>query len=70
MSRLIEEPKLHIHSELCSEVNEMSIRIKLALAQNQRNIADRSAPAWREVADLLDRVCLEMNQCTQPLKIR
>jgi hypothetical protein len=29
MSRIMEEPKRHIHEELCSELNEMSIRLKL-----------------------------------------
>jgi hypothetical protein len=68
MSRLTEEPKQHIHDTLVSELNEMSIRIKLARATIIANNVDRNGPTWDEVLDLIDRCRDEMNQCTKPYK--
>lgn len=70
MSRIQQEPQ-HIHGNLVEEVNEMSVRIKLANANLlQGNFIGRNAPSMSEIADLLDKVVREMNQCTKPFKVR
>jgi hypothetical protein len=69
MSRLMEEPKQHIHDALVSELNEMSIRIKLGMATIKANNVDRNGPTWEEVLYLIDRCRDEMNQCTKPYKV-
>lgn len=69
MSRIMQEPQQHIHDNLVEEVNEMSIRIKLGIADIKQSNVNRQPPTWQEVADLLDKVIREMNQCTKPLKL-
>lgn len=76
MSRIQQEPQQHIHDRLCSELNEMSIRIKLHFMipeqQRKKVFTDGRMPAeptWQEVNDLLEQCRDEMNQCTRPFKL-
>jgi hypothetical protein len=74
----MEEPKQHIHDTLCSELNEMAIRLKLHNADDT-NTVDLEAmkkarerhpkPTDSELIDLIERCRDEMNQCTKPYKI-
>ena len=78
--KLHEEIQNHIHSELCSEVNNMLIRIKLnhdpyialeSVDQQNKIIEARSRhpePQWEEMIDLLTRIRDEMNECKQPYR--
>lgn len=80
MSRIIEEPKQHIHQALMDEINEMSIRLKVHHNSGQIITEDQQAklfearkrhlkPDFGELAKLLDRCYSEMNQCTKPYKV-
>jgi hypothetical protein len=81
MSRIIEEPKQHIHDNLVGELNEMSIRIKMWQDSTIRGVDENQVAAIRrfrsmnsepkisEILDLIDRCRDEMNQCTKPYKI-
>jgi hypothetical protein len=81
MSRLMEEPKQHIHDKLVGELNEMSIRIKIwdqkkyrgnSTEQQNKILEARKRhpePTWEEVLNLIDRSRDEMNRCTKPYKI-
>jgi hypothetical protein len=79
MRKLHEEIQEHIHDEMCSEVNETIIHIKI----HHRDISDQSleqqnkiiearkkipAPQWDQIISLLERVHLEMIQCRQPFR--
>lgn len=79
MSRASHEPKRHIHDRLCSELNEMSIRLKLHKMDLSEESAEQQAkigearrrhpePTTDELIDLIDRCRTEMNQCTEPYK--
>lgn len=80
MSRLHEELKQHIHDHLVSELNDMSIRIKMWQDSTLHGVDDEQALAIRkfrsmnsepkisEILDLIDRCRDEMNQCTKPYK--
>lgn len=76
MSRIMQEPQQHIHEKLVSDLNEMSIRIKLHYMvpgeTRKKVIADGRMPAeptWHELNELLEHCRDEMNQCTQPYKM-
>lgn len=81
MSRVQQEPQQHIHGLLCEEVNQMSMRLKVWDAevldeahddQRQRILQARQHLPYassKEVFELLDRVVIEMNQCTKPFKV-
>lgn len=79
MSRLHEELQLHIHQEICNEMNEAIIAIKI----HHKDISDQSedqqekikhartripAPQWDSIISLLERAHLEMIACRQPYK--
>jgi hypothetical protein len=79
MSRLHEPLQQHIHADLCGEVNNVIIAIKL----NHVDLSEESAiqqakisearkhhpePTWQEMIDLLTRVRDEMNECKIPFK--
>lgn len=80
MSRLIEEPKRHIHDKLVGELNEMSIRLKLwddgifneddefKLSAILKARSNHPKPTTNELISLIDRCRDEMNQCTEPFK--
>jgi hypothetical protein len=82
MSRIIEPPQIHIHGELCSQLNDMIIRIKLnydpyianeSVEQQNKIIEARKrhpAPEWEEIEHLLTACRDEMNQCTKPFRFR
>lgn len=77
MSRLHEEISLGKHREIESQLNELSIRIKLwkitVLDEEQqaKMIAarDRHAePNWTEVAQMLDEAIQEMHSCREVMR--
>lgn len=77
MTRLHEPIQYHIHQELCDEMNEMSIRIKLhhLIGQNAHDFeavekakALKPKPTWAEIENLIMRSCVEMLKCTKPFK--
>jgi len=43
MSRIQQEPQRHIHDDLCGELNEMSIRIKLHKVDTSDQSAEQQA---------------------------
>jgi hypothetical protein len=72
----MEEPQQHIHDRLCSELNEMSIRIKLHYmvpAETRKKLANDgkmpAEPTWHEINELIEQCRDEMNQCTKPFKL-
>jgi hypothetical protein len=81
MSRIQQEPQQHIHDRLCSELNEMSIRIKLnseeiynEQTEGQKVFIRESRkrtpkPTDKELIELIERCRDEMNQCTKPFKL-
>lgn len=73
MSRIIQEPQQHIHDKLVSELNEMSIRIKLHFMvpeETRKKVARMPAqPTWPEINELIEQCRDEMNQCTKPFKV-
>lgn len=77
MSRLHEPLQQHIHDKLCSELNEMAIRLKLHDGDDSKTVdleALKKArerhpkPTNHELIDLIQRARDEMNQCTKPFK--
>lgn len=80
MRRLHEPLQRHIHDKLVSELNEMSIRIKLwedpEIAREDMEVQNKiiaarqhhPQPDWMEILSLIDRCRDEMNQCTEPYK--
>lgn len=80
MARLHEELQQHIHADLASECNKMSIRLKLHKPHGDMSAIEQAklgearekhpAPSWDELLDLIDRCRDEMNQCTQPYRRR
>lgn len=80
MSGLHEPIEQHIHADLCSEVNNTIIALKLNSGeildnsteeQKSKILAARGShkmPSTTELVDLLTRVRDEMNQCTKPFK--
>lgn len=69
----------HIHGDLCSEVNEMIIHLKIhefkEIGRPQEEIDKiekakkrHPKPTAEQIVDLLTRVRDEMNQCKQPFK--
>lgn len=82
MNRLQEEIKEHTHGDLCNEVNEMIIALKLNngeiydnSSEDQRLKIDKARknhkqPTAQDLIELLSRVLNEMNQCTKPYRIR
>lgn len=77
MTRLHEPIQDHIHSEMCSELNEMAIRLKLhddsashtVDLEAMRKAQERHPkPTYQELIDLIQRARDEMNQCTKPFK--
>lgn len=70
----------HIHSELCQEINDMIICIKLhhtvdvseETAAQQAKIGEARKrhpdPTWEQIVDLLTKTRDEMNECKQPFK--
>lgn len=80
MSRIMEPLQRHIHSELCSEVNELIIALKLnsgeiydnSTEEQRRKIdmarGSHKAPTTGEIIDLLTRVRDEMDKCREPFK--
>lgn len=78
----MEEPKIHIHDKMVSELNEMSIRLKLWHSNDYDNANDdqkqkilkareshKYITDFEEIISLIDRCRDEMNQCTKPYKI-
>jgi hypothetical protein len=78
--RIQQEPQRHIHDDLCGELNEMSIAIKL----HKIDLSDQSAiqqakigearkrhpePTWEDILSLIDRCRDEMDQCTEPYRL-
>lgn len=80
MSRLHEPLQHHVHDNLCSEVNNVIIGIKLhhdeqiareSMEQQDKIIEARKRhpePTWEQMIDLLTRVRDEMNNCRVPFK--
>ena len=80
MSRLHEPIQQHIHGDLCTEVNEMIIRLKIhSDSHRHEQSAEQQAKIMEarkrhpevtpnEMIDLLTRVRDEMDQCKQPFK--
>jgi hypothetical protein len=80
MSRVHEPLEQHIHGELCSEVNQMIIDLKLNSSEIFENATEeqrakiieargkRPAPSVIDVINLLTKVRDEMNECKQPFK--
>lgn len=77
MSRLHEPLQMHIHDELCSEVNDVIIRLKIhtmtGIGKEEREKIDKAKERHKEVTkdeliDLLSRVRDEMNECKKPFK--
>jgi hypothetical protein len=79
MRILHEEIQQHIHDDICSEVNQAIIAIKIhhrdlsvQSAEQQAKIIEARKripePQWSEIIDLLERVHLEMIQCRQPFR--
>jgi len=78
MTRISEPLKKHIHDDICSEVNEMIIRLKIWDTntlddadddQQKKILAARERHTYttsQDVIELLTRVRDEMNQCTKP----
>lgn len=79
MRKLHEEIQQHIHDDMCSEMNQTIIQIKI----HHRDISDQSedqqkkikeartripAPQWDQIISLLERAHLEMIQCRQPFR--
>lgn len=79
MKKLHEEIQQHIHQEMCSEMNQAIIAIKI----HHRDISDQSEdqqnkikeartripePQWDNIISLLERAHLEMISCRQPFK--
>lgn len=81
MSRIQKEPEQHIHDQLCSEVNEMVIRLKIWDAetldeadddQHQKILDARGRHPYvtsKDVIVMLEKCRDEMNRCTIPYKI-
>jgi hypothetical protein len=82
MMRLTEELQQHVHSDLCSEVNQMIIDLKLNSSEIFDNTTDeqrvkiieargkRPSPSAIDVITLLSKVRDEMNECKQPFRKR
>ena len=81
MRHLHEEIQQHVHDDLCSEVNEMIINIKIHGVDISEESAEQQAkiiearrrkphPTWGEMIDLLSRVRNEMNDCKIPFRRR
>lgn len=81
MTRLHEEIQRHIHQEICSEINNMLIQIKIhhldksdQSAEQQSKIMEARKripePQWDQVIDLLERTHLEIIQCREPYRRR
>jgi hypothetical protein len=80
MSRLHEPLQQHIHDDLCSEVNDMIIKVKLHQSVTLVGQSDEQRakilearkrhpePTWTEIIELLSRVRDEMNDCKIPFK--
>jgi len=79
MTRLHEPLQQHVHEDLCGEVNETIIALKIHSVNLENESADQQSkimaarkrhhlPTSEELIDLLTRVRDEMNQCTQPFK--
>lgn len=77
MSRLHEPLQRHIHDEICSEVNDVIIRLKIhsmiGIGKEERDKIDKAKERHKEVTkaeliDLLSRVRDEMNECKMPYK--
>lgn len=81
MSRIQREPQQHIHEALCSDLNNMVIRLKLnsdELYQKQtegqkvfirESRKSNPKPTDSELIDLLEHCRDEMNACTIPFKM-
>ena len=81
MRHLHEELQRHIHDAICSEVNDMVIRLKINSDEVMENETEEQAakileargrykqPTGRELIDLLSRVRDEMNECKQPYRM-
>jgi hypothetical protein len=81
MSRIQQEPQQHIHDRLCTQVNEMVIRLKIWNAETLDEASDEQAlkiqearqrhpyATTKEIIELLEQCRDEMNQCTQPFKL-
>lgn len=75
MNRSHEPLQRHIHSDAVSELNELSIRIKLHYLVNfekRKELADAGKmppePTWMEITEILDKTIQEINQCREPYK--
>lgn len=79
MRHLHEEIQHHIHSEICNEVNEFIINLKIhhmdiseESAAQQAKIREarrrKPEPTWDDVIQLLTQVRDEMDQCKQPYR--
>lgn len=79
MRRLHEELQRHIHEEICSEINNMLIQIKIHHFDKSGQSAEQQAkimearkripePQWDQVISLLERTHLEIIQCREPYR--
>ena len=77
--RPLHEPlQRHIHDEVCSEVNDMIIRLKvhnfveIGTEEEIKRIQDAKTrhkkPSSEELIELLAKAYYEMNDCKQPFK--
>lgn len=77
--KLHEEIQQHIHDDMCSEVNQAIIAIKI----HHRDLSDQSVeqqskimearkrvpePQWDQIISLLERAHLEMISCRIPFR--
>lgn len=81
MSRIQQEPQQHIHENLCAEVNDIMIRLKInsdllydSQSEGQKILLRESRkryskPTDDEIIDLFEKCFVEMNQCTKPFKV-
>ncbi len=80
--RIQEEPKIHIHEELCSELNQMSILLKMwdsNLFDNQSEEQQikilefrrkNPCPQNGEILDLIERSRTELHNYVMPYVVR